>query len=485
MAAAPRLFPKLIIMLFNSIRFVVLVADTIALYYMTIGRPWQIQDLILARYIFYACGQPVLLLLLIASIAINVITSYGVAVDRRSRRRLWAIVGVSLNLSLLLFFKYSPLFGKLFLGDSDTSIGHFLTMIPLPVGISFFTFQGISLVVEVFRDHCSSERTKSSSGIVPHNFVEHLRNTALFKSFFPYLVAGPIVKAHEFYPQIGTKKFASIQWETAFRCLVTGYFLKMVVADNLKDATFWIQYPHFLRHSSLALVALLFGYSMQIFADFAGYSLIAIGLGHLFGYTLPINFNFPYLSRSFAEFWKRWHISLSTWLRDYLYFPLGGNRRGKIRTYLNLFIVMFLGGLWHGAAWKYAFWGTFHGLALTGERLAKGKISLPRNWLVESLRVLVVFCFVTFGWLLFKLASLTEVWRYVRAIVTSQAVTRYVIVASVLSFSTPVILYYGWHVLNKRWSVPLRKYEFLILAALLVAIILNSGSPQKFIYFQF
>ena len=242
--------------------------------------------------------------------------------------------------------------------------------------------------------------------------MEHFRNTALFKSFFPYLVAGPIVKAHEFYPQIEAKNLQDIAWETAFRCLVVGYFLKMVVADNLKDATFWIEYPHFLRHSSVGLLALLFGFSMQIFADFAGYSLIAIGLGHLFGYNLPTNFNFPYLSRSFSEFWKRWHISLSTWLRDYLYFPLGGNRKGKIRTYLNLFIVMFLGGLWHGASWKYAVWGSFHGLALAVERLFRNKINLPRHWVLDSLRVLVVFSFVTFAWLLFRLPTLKQVYDY-------------------------------------------------------------------------
>jgi len=342
-------------------------------------------------------------------------------------------------------------------------------------------------VVEVFRSHHRSGNRSDdpASRLVPRSFMEHLRNTALFKSFFPYLVAGPIVKAHEFYPQIGAKKLKDVQWETAFRCLVVGYFLKMVVADNLKDATFWIEYPHFLRYSSLSLVALLFGFSMQIFADFAGYSLIAIGLGRLFGYRLPTNFNFPYLSRSFAEFWKRWHISLSTWLRDYLYFPLGGNRKGKLRTYLNLFIVMFLGGLWHGASWKYAAWGTFHGLALALERLFRNKISLPRHWILDSLRVLIVFSFVTLAWLLFKLATLQQALDYFRAIFNSVADTRYVIVACVLTYSTPVILYYIWHLLNKRLRPQLQRYEFLILATLLVAIALNSGSPQKFIYFQF
>jgi alginate O-acetyltransferase complex protein AlgI len=474
-------------MLFNSMAFTALVAVTFLLYYLPFMRLWQVHVLIAASFIFYSYEQPVLLLLLLASILINVVTSYFIAMDRPSRHRLWAVLGVSLNLGLLLFFKYGPLFAKSFLGGDSTSIGHFLLTIPLPIGISFFTFQGISLVVEVFRNqyHTSHGDLRPIPRIVPANFMEHLRNTALFKSFFPYLVAGPIVKAHEFYPQIKGKQFREIRWEAAFRALIVGYFLKLVVADNIKDATFWIEYPFFLNDSSLTLIALLFGYSMQIFADFAGYSLIAIGLGYLFGYNLPINFNFPYISRSFSEFWKRWHISLSTWLREYLYFPLGGNRRGPVRTYVNLFVVMFLGGLWHGAAWSYAVWGTFHGLALAGERLCENRVRLPQHWLIDILRVLVVFSFVTLAWLLFKLPRIEHVFAYLAAVMHNYGTTRYVIVACILTYSAPVILYYGWHLLKQRWATQLQKYEFVIFGGLLVGIVLNSGSPQKFIYFQF
>src|ERR1700736_844085 len=314
-------------MLFNSVIFTFLVAVTFALYYLPFVSRWQIYVLIVSSFIFYSYEQPVLLLLLLASIAINVITSYLVAVDKPQRQRLWAVIGVALNVGVLLFFKYGPLFANSFFGGAATSIGRFLITIPLPIGISFFTFQGISLVVEVFRDQ--QHRDDSVPRVVPRNFMDHLANTALFKSFFPYLVAGPIVKAHEFYPQIEAKEFRNIRWEAAFRALTVGYFLKMVVADNMKDATFWIEFPFFMNDSTLTLTALIFGYSMQIFSDFAGYSLIAIGLGHLFGYALPTNFNFPYISRSFSEFWTRWHISLSSWLREYLYYPLGGNRRGK------------------------------------------------------------------------------------------------------------------------------------------------------------
>lgn len=245
-------------------------------------------------------------------------------------------------------------------------------------------------------------------------------------------------------------------------------------------------HPYFLYDSSLTLAVLLFGYSMQIFADFAGYSLIAIGLAHLFGYKLPINFNFPYLARSFSEFWQRWHISLSTWLREYLYIPLGGNRRGELRTYLNLFVVMFLGGLWHGAAWSYAVWGTFHGTALAVERWCKDRITIPTNRVTTVLQVLAVFSFVTLAWLLFKLPKFEHVIAYLRALFTSRAETRYVIPASILTFSAPVVLYYAWHVLKQQREAQLwQRYEFLLFGALLAGIVLNSGLPGKFIYFQF
>ena len=406
-------------MLFNSFPFLFFLAITLFAYYLPLLRLHQPLVLIAASFVFYAYGQPVLLLLLIASIAINVITSYQVAVSGTGRRKLWAILGVTLNLAVLLVFKYSPLVARTFFTDISTpsSVGNFLVTMPLPIGISFFTFQGISLVVEVYRRTGENPADASAGEIVPRSFMQHLKNTALFKAFFPQLVAGPIVTAHEFYPQIGPKSLGEIDWNGAFRTLVLGYFLKMVVADNLADYTFWLEYPFFRGFPRSFLMMLLLGYSLQIFADFAGYSLIAIGLARLFGYRLPTNFDFPYLARSFSEFWRRWHISLSNWLRHYLYYPLGGNRKGAVRTYFNLFVVMFLGGLWHGAAWSYAIWGTFHGLALAGERLCRAWMPhLPKNPFIDVLRVAAVFSFVTLAWLLFKLPRIEHVGAFLRVL---------------------------------------------------------------------
>ncbi len=470
-------------MLFTSFPFLVLVLITVLLYYLPPFRRWQPLLIILASFVFYSWESPYLLTLLVVSIVINVVTSYLIARGDPARQKFWAVMGVVLNLGVLLFFKYSPMFAKTFFGGDHGTIGHFLMTIPLPIGISFFTFQGISLVVEVYR----SKQPNDPFGypeMVPASFREHLKNTMLFKTFFPNLVAGPIIKAHEFYPQIHAKLWRDLPWETAFRALVTGYFLKMVIADNLKDSTFWIAYPYFLNESSVTLATLLFGYSMQIFADFAGYSLIAIGLAALFGYTLPQNFNYPYISRSFAEFWRRWHISLSTWLREYLYLPLGGNRKGSVRTYFNLFIVMFLGGLWHGAGWSYAVWGTFHGLALAVERLVSKRVKLPDHPVVAVLQAVSVFSFVTLAWLLFKLPDFAHVIAYLGAMVENRAVTNLSHVSHVLFYSAPVVAYYGWHLLKRRFASAARA-EYLLLGVMLAAILLDSGTAGAFIYFQF
>lgn len=469
-------------MLFNSLSFVALVIATFGLYYLPFLQRWQRHILVIASFIFYAFSIPTLLLLLLTSIGINIASSYLIVNGKRELRRVYSISGVTLNLVMLAFFKYSPLFSHTFFPETS-SVGAFLTSIPLPVGISFFTFQGISLVVDTFR----SNRVEEYKTLMVNHLGAHALNTTLFIAYFPQLVAGPIVKAHDFLPQIQTKFLKDVDWEFVFRNVVMGYFLKMVVADNLKDETLYIEYPYYLGKSALELLSLLFGYSMQIFADFAGYSLIAIGIAVLFGYRLYDNFLFPYISRSFSEFWRRWHISLSTFLKEYLYLPLGGNRMSKSRTYLNLMIVMFLGGLWHGAAWSYAIWGTFHGVALALERLAKDHVKVPNFKGRAILEGLMVFIFVTFAWLLFKLPEFTHVIGYIETLFTStrpnQLNTQILLVAI---YSIPVILYHFYYLFDVRLRIySFQKVEFFAYGTMLFLILTNSGSSGAFIYFQF
>ena len=468
-------------MLFNSFVFLVLFLVTFGLYYIPGLKKYQIHLLIASSLVFYAYDSPWLVLLLLFSAGLNTVVSYYIATGSPLKKKAVAATGVALNLLTLIFFKYSPLFAHSFF-NSDDPIGHFLVTIPLPIGISFFTFEGISLLVDAY-----TEKSFKNKDVIPASFSAHCRNTLFFISFFPHLIAGPILKAHDFLPQIGEKTTKDIDWERCFKNLLTGYFLKMVVADNLKDFTYWISFPYFQSMSTITLVVMLFGYSCQIFADFAGYSLIAIGLAGLFGYRFQDNFNFPYISTSFKEFWKRWHISLSSFLMEYLYFPLGGNRKGKIRTYLNLMVTMILGGLWHGAAISYAVWGGFHGLALALERFLGDKIKWRPSRLLLFLKGVMVFCFVTLAWLLFKLPEFSHVVQYLVSLKKNFWVgDRYDLIAYIFLYSSPVILYHLLYLIKeKQGFVKVWKLDYMLYAVMLFLLVTNSGSAGSFIYFQF
>ncbi len=474
-------------MLFNSLAFFILFLITFAVYYLPLvffkkGNT-QLLVLIISSVIFYGYYNPSLLLLLAFSGAVNVVTSYYVSYGTPRYRMLTASAGVIINLAVLAFFKYSPLIAATFF-NADKGIGAFLLTIPLPIGISFFTFEGISLVIDTYKGH-TDDKFKN---LVDRSFTTHIRNSFFFIVFFPHLVSGPILKAHDFIPQIGKKLFKDIDWNYCFRMLVVGYFLKLVVADNLKDFTATLIYPGFMTLSTVSLISMLLGYSFQIFADFAGYSLIALGLAGLFGYRLMQNFNFPYISASFSEFWRRWHISLSTFLKEYLYFSLGGNRKGNVRTYINLTITMVLGGLWHGAAWSYAVWGAFHGLALALERLFNDRFTVvvKRNSFFFYLKILFIFLSVSLAWLLFKLPNFDQVIMYMKALFRNTGlVTNYISVFLIFVYTLPVILYHIIYLKRQQAHAWLNKIEFIAYGVMLFLIITNSGTPGTFIYFQF
>ncbi len=482
-------------MLFTSPSFFVLLSITFILYYLPFLKKGQVPILIISSLVFYAYHTPLLLFLFLSSVTVNTYLSYRICLDTAGREKVFATLAIVFNLLLLAFFKYNGLlFGILseeFVGTS-TSLLDFMVKIPLPIGISFYTFEGISLVIDVFR----GKKTLPAGHLVDARFTRHFTNTLFFISFFPHLIAGPILKAHDFYPQISVKRIREVQWSYAFQCLTVGYFFKMVVADNLKDQTFWLEYPYFLNISTFTNLLLLFGYSMQIFADFAGYSWIAIGLAALFGYNFPTNFNFPYISQTFAEFWRRWHISLSSWLREYLYIPLGGNRKGKFREYVNLFIVMLLGGLWHGGAWSYAIWGGFHGGALAIERATKKLWSIPDFLPYRIFKMLWVFTFVTCAWLLFKLPNFTHVIAFVKALGVNHrlGISFTTQEASLLLYSLPVIVLHVYELVRNTsilQSISRENTYFerfvrpATMGILLFLIALNSGSQGNFIYFQF
>lgn len=375
--------------------------------------------LIAASYTFYGWWDWRFVGLLAASSFANYLFGRALgSLERPGLRKTVVALGVIANLSVLGFFKYYGFFLET-LDDVLLTIGWerdlpFLEVI-LPVGISFFTFQGISYVVDVYRRDVAAERS--------------LLDVFLYISFFPQLVAGPIVRAAHFIPQLDEKPHLTrAMVGIGVTLILSGLIKKMVIANYL--ATELVD-PVFFDPSVLGAVDLLvgvYGYAIQIYCDFSGYSDIAIGIAALLGYRFNENFNQPYRSASIQEFWRRWHISLSTWLRDYLYIPLGGNRNGTFATYRNLFLTMFLGGLWHGAAWTFVIWGTLHGAMLGIERAVKRKIAslappsdgepaaLSRvgdfgSWVVG---VFFTFHFVCFAWIFFRSENFSIAWDYLK-----------------------------------------------------------------------
>lgn len=488
-------------MLFNTWTFAVFLAGVFLLYYFTpvlrAHAVFQTGLLTVASYLFYAWHTPWLVLVLAASTLINTWATWRLFSPTGSRDRdLWArrtvFFAVLGNLAVLAVFKYASLLVETFLPACwHKPWGFDLKTIPLPLGVSFFTFQGISLVVDVYRKtKGQAELTWKSAELAgSEGRWRLLADVAFFKAFFPQLIAGPIVKAHQFMGQIGAKAVSEIRWEEAGKKLILGYFLKMVVADNLREVTAGLAFPVFMDMPAINLLFLLYAFSFQIFADFCGYSLIAMGLAALFGYRLPLNFNFPYLSGSITEFWRRWHISLSTWLKEYLYIPLGGNRLGSMRTYLNLIVVMLLGGLWHGAAWKFMFWGGAHGLFLAMERFFKDRGARNKNlgfW-GPWLRVALTFHLVSALWLLFQLGNLREGWLFLGRLVHGPAGLSPQPVFSCLFFGAGVFLYHLWgwsreHRPNLKKTFWLEGLAYALMAFLLLT---NSGVSGAFIYFQF
>ncbi|MEM8839382.1 MAG: MBOAT family O-acyltransferase, partial [Pseudomonadota bacterium] len=304
-----------------------------------------------------------------------------------NRKKLWLVLAVAINLSILALFKYLGWFLQslsdfLFAVGLERDIPLFELI--LPVGISFFTFQGISYVADIYRGRIKAERSPFE--------------VALYLSFFPQLVAGPIVRAHDFLPQLKRPpRLTRLLAATGLFLIVLGLFKKMVIANYLAAE---IADPVFFdpaAYGSADLLLAAYAYSIQIYCDFSGYSDIAIGVAALLGYRFRGNFNQPYRANGLRDFWRRWHMSLSTWLRDYLYIPLGGNRGSALATSRNLILTMLLGGIWHGANWTFVLWGLLHGLGLVAERAMSGRLSLA-PWI----GIILTFHFVTFLWILFR-----------------------------------------------------------------------------------
>lgn len=361
--------------------------------------------LLVASLIFYAWGEGILVLLMLASIAINYSSGLGISIFLNRQKVLAKTLlafGISCNLTLLFYYKYAN-----FIVETVQEIGLFLNYnhnsILLPIGISFFTFQGISYLVDVYRRETP----------VQYNLF-HL---GLYISLFPQLIAGPIVRYHDIAKEIKDRSITTILFREGIMRFIRGLAKKVIIANNagvIADHVFSIDVNAI---STLSAWLAILCYTIQIYFDFSGYSDMAIGLGKMLGFNFKENFNYPYIAKSIQEFWRRWHISLSTWFRDYLYIPLGGNRKGLKRTYFNLFIVFLLTGLWHGASWNFVFWGLFHGAFLILER---AKWLKTGNWSGFMQHGYVLLVVVT-GWVFFRVETISDAFIYLRTMVRINA----------------------------------------------------------------
>jgi D-alanyl-lipoteichoic acid acyltransferase DltB (MBOAT superfamily) len=387
--------------LFPTVQFAIFFPIVLALSWALMPKPTVWKPFILvASYVFYAAAGWRFVLLLAAITAINQIAALLLARREDERTRKWIVAGaVTLDLGLLGVFKYYSFFAQQW-ADAAGDLGAGATLplltIALPIGISFFTFQAISYVLDVKRRQVQPARTL---------------DFAVYLSFFPHLVAGPIVRAREFLPQLQSPRDPNhVAVGSGLSLIALGLVKKVVIADYLAralvDRVFALPQAY---HAQDVLLA-CYGYTAQIYCDFSGYTDMAIGLALLLGFVFPQNFRSPYRATGFRDFWRRWHMTLSRFLRDDLYIPLGGSRHGRLMTYRNLMITMVLGGLWHGAAWTFVLWGAFHGLGLSAEHaLESMRATRPRMPRLPGwLRWLVTFNLIVFGCILFRSRSLTD-----------------------------------------------------------------------------
>ncbi|SCX81568.1 alginate O-acetyltransferase complex protein AlgI [Lachnospiraceae bacterium XPB1003] len=371
-------------MVFSSMTFLWLFLPVVFVLCLLIRKPkYQNILLLIFSLFFYAWGMPYYVILLLVSVIINWIC--GVWMEKWEKgRTVVLIVSIVANLGLLGYFKYA----NFILNTIDALIPGGNTLprlnIGLPIGISFFTFQAMSYVIDLYRGEYKAQKNPL--------------NLALYISFFPQLIAGPIVKYRDVNKQIVERTVTGEKIALGFRRFIYGLAKKVIISNILAISVDRIYATDMTRvNSALAWTAAIC-YTLQIYYDFSGYSDMAIGLGRMFGFDFLENFNYPYISSSIKEFWRRWHISMSSWFREYLYIPLGGNRKGKIRTYINLFIVFAATGLWHGASWNFVGWGLFHGFFIILERLGFGKL-LEKSKILSRIYCLLV---VIVGWVFFR-----------------------------------------------------------------------------------
>lgn len=471
-------------MLFNSLSFIVFFVIVLAFYY-TRYITWTSKKkmLLLASYVFYGLWNPPLILLLWISTVIDWTASKRIVnTKEKSRRKFWLLLSMLVNLGFLAFFKYGDFLLENFVALIN-SFGIQYAVQPmdiiLPMGISFYTFQTMSYTIDIYKGQAKPAKT----------FLDF----ALYVTFFPQLVAGPIVRAKDLITQFYKEKRAtSEQFIWGVFLLTIGIFQKVVLADTLlsgvADDVFGS--PELLYGIDAWTGTLAF--SGQIFFDFAGYSTCAIGISLMLGITLPDNFRYPYASLGFSDLWNRWHISLSSWLRDYLYLPLGGNRHGITRMYVALMLTMLLGGLWHGAAWTFMVWGGLHGTYLILEKLQKKYLPFKITKWNGIFLAFITFTCVNITWVFFRARSFDTAWQLLKSmfylqpnglkILDSFSIMKVCVVIGMLFLCHWMMRNTSLKTLSEKASPWVMGISW---AVILLLIVIAQGSGEQFIYFQF
>ncbi|HCE59048.1 MAG TPA: membrane-bound O-acyltransferase family protein [Prolixibacteraceae bacterium] len=467
-------------MLFNSLIFIVF-AIIFYIVFKIIGKniKGRLFWITAASFFFYGWWDWRFLSLILISGLIDFIAALGI-VRFPKQKKLLLILSVAGNIGSLALFKYSgfvaenidKLLGLQGSFSLAANIPEFFLI--TPVGISFYTFQSMSYTFDVYRNKLNPTRSF-------FQFFAYL-------SMFPQLVAGPIVRAETILPQLLkiTPVTGERKWE-GFRLVVSGYFKKMVIADNLAPLVVAAFSAPEINSSSLFWWGIILAFAFQIYCDFAGYSDIARGLAIWMGYDFPDNFNHPYISKSVREFWERWHISLSTWFRDYLYIPLGGNKKGKARSYLNLWITMLISGLWHGAAWTFIIWGAVHAFFASVERFTRWPEKIGKSAVAKFVAWLFVTIQVLVAWVFFRAETVGQAWKILKTMFSFQGPLSFGWGLDISIFMSVIILREIVHAFGFDDKLKPRKpvFEMLFYALLVAIIVFFRGEGSQFIYFQF
>ena len=472
-------------MLFPTATFAIFFLIVLPLSWLTMPWPHRWRPfIVIASYVFYSWWDWRFVFLLAGCTVWNQVLAVRIwRTPDRSRRKALLFLALAGDLGVLGYFKYYDFF----VSSTDnmaTVVGldlpFSLKTIVLPVGISFFTFMAISYVVDAYRGDFQPTT---------------LEKFAVYLSFFPHLVAGPIVRPGELIPQLETPRDPRrVDTSRAFYLIATGLFKKVVIANYLASSIVDQVFAAPGQHSSLEILIAVYAYAVQIYADFSGYTDIAIGIALLLGFSFPQNFDSPYAAVSVQDFWRRWHMTLSRWLRDYVYIPLGGNRRGSVATYRNLMLTMLIGGLWHGAAWTFVVWGGLHGAALAGERWWRERrgAAAPRatGWPLWRARILT-FHFVCLAWIFFRSDSFASAWDMIEGLFTqwgrpSPLVTSGVLLALAVGIGSQYLPARVPRILMARFSrLPVLAQATVLALALMLTSVLGPEGVAPFIYFQF